>query len=76
MAQCAHRQTRRHRPLTLSSGVLGGSARYRSPFFLLETEGDTLGDTQWDTASPCPQHPASQIARQIQRLRRYGTINR
>jgi hypothetical protein len=68
MAQCAHRQTRRHRPLTLSSRVLGGSARYRSPFFLPETEGDTLGDTLGDTASPGTSRDPGQITQQVQRV--------
>ena len=56
------------RPLTntLSSRVLGGSARYRSPFFLPETEGDTLGDTEGDTASPCSSHVSGQITQRVQ----------
>ena len=47
MAQCAHRSARRgHRSLTLSSGVLGGSARYRSPSFCLASRAIGLM-TSW-----------------------------
>jgi hypothetical protein len=67
MAQCAHRSARGvHRPLTLSSRVLGGSVRYRSPFFLGDTEGDTLGDTQGDTASPGSGRDFGRIMQLIQ----------